>query len=724
MPSWNRRKKKIDGAVDVTAMATGGRYLPRLTDYHSSSTIVRSVTTVRKSEQIKGSRSHSVPSLNTVDMNGRHLSPSRTPRSNSVRAKKFSFKRRFAKLFGSHSDLSGKGSIISNERSSTGVYRPIGGFRPHSIGGSSDCSTSSLTSVPPQSEFSRHNSLRDSSRSKISQSSVFSGSRQASYDSADAINYTVHGNTTVPSESGLRPRSIACMQRSGSSSSLRTNALHSVNDPRYHSIAAFPPRIDTSESFIRSVEERRGYRQIVHRDSHDDQESTLEESESVKPSDPEYKKVAENLMSCSPQPRIVDEHSPSYTSHKVQDTYSENSRKYSGDLTDEPVGTNCSPRLMPHNQGLEDRGRSRTPEPGSLHSIVRLPPGWEGAETSTGLKYYVDHNTQNTYWKLPNEPDDVLSLPDGWELVESKQYGTYYVNHNNRTAQYQHPIYSRPPPPYNYPLHGEEDDNRRAPTRSHSHRSSQVHRVMDPNASLPRRCRSFRDPSTDTLLESNSQDEEVLHTRQLSTMTFVPPSPFQVAEIPQWLKNYVEAPFGSDKDKQIPWTRYPPDDLSGLDTMIKRLLKKNSEQLVKKFEYYRVALQQEMDGRQREQNRLALQKETQNQKVSHYLHHQPHSPSSHSMSPMSTPFLSVMPRPPNGISLSHHSSLGSHDSIVYSPTVPSSVLNHNYSNYQQHLDITLQPPPHFNNTPGVSNYPSINTTTTNDVYHGCEETFV
>ena len=157
--------------------------------------------------------------------------------------------------------------------------------------------------------------------------------------------------------------------------------------------------------------------------------------------------------------------------------------------------------------------------------------------------------------------------------------------------------------------------------------------------------------------------------------------------------------------------------------MIKRLLKKNSEQLVKKFEYYRVALQQEMDGRQREQNRLALQNETQNQKVPHYLHHQSHSPS-HSMSPMSTPFLTGLSRPPNGISLSHHSSLGSHDSIVYSPTVPSTVLNHNYSNYQQHLDITLQPPPHFNNTPGVSIYPSINTTTTNDVYHGCEETFV
>ena len=50
----------------------------------------------------------------------------------------------------------------------------------------------------------------------------------------------------------------------------------------------------------------------------------------------------------------------------------------------------------------------------------------------------------------------------------------------------------------------------------------------------------------------------------------------------------------------LQWTRFSPEDLNGLDTMIKRLLKKNSEQLVKKFEYYRVALQQEIEQRHKQ----------------------------------------------------------------------------------------------------------------------------
>ena len=48
------------------------------------------------------------------------------------------------------------------------------------------------------------------------------------------------------------------------------------------------------------------------------------------------------------------------------------------------------------------------------------------------------------------------------------------------------------------------------------------------------------------------------------------------------------------------------DDLNGIDTMIKRLLKKGSEQIVKQNEYYRVAIQQEIDDRLREERALQL----------------------------------------------------------------------------------------------------------------------
>lgn len=103
------------------------------------------------------------------------------------------------------------------------------------------------------------------------------------------------------------------------------------------------------------------------------------------------------------------------------------------------------------------------------------------------------------------------------------------LSHHNKTAIYQHPYHSRPPPPYHRPHNYEEEEpkssrgDRRTPARSHSHRSTQTHRVLDPNASLPRRSKSFRDQESQDALEG-----DVSHARQLSTMTFVPPSPYQI----------------------------------------------------------------------------------------------------------------------------------------------------------------------------------------------------
>ena len=311
-------------------------------EQYSSSTVIRNVTTQRKSEQTKGSRSHSVPSLNSMDVTIHHTSPTRTPRSNSVRGykstapKSVSIKKKIAKMFGSHSDLSGK-ALVPVEQTSSGVYKQIGGFRPRSIGGSSDCSSSSLTSTnQQQSELSRNNSLRDSTRSRISQGSVFSTSRQGSYDSTDAINISALGtNVMVPSESGLRPRSIACMQRSGSSTSLRINSV----DPRYHSIATVPTHsVDPTPFF-----DRRCVRGTVR----DDPE--LEETSGrVKPSDPGYKKMANDLMTCSPQPPPQD---------KPLDGHMERVGKYSGDGLD-----NIPSRpINSHGRTFESRQNMLTP---------------------------------------------------------------------------------------------------------------------------------------------------------------------------------------------------------------------------------------------------------------------------------------------------------------------------------------------------------------------------
>lgn len=47
----------------------------------------------------------------------------------------------------------------------------------------------------------------------------------------------------------------------------------------------------------------------------------------------------------------------------------------------------------------------------------------------------------------------------------------------------------------------------------------------------------------------------------------------------------------------LQWSRYTYEDLNGLDTMIKRLLRKGSEQIVRQFEYYRAAIEQEINSR-------------------------------------------------------------------------------------------------------------------------------
>ena len=98
-------------------------------------------------------------------------------------------------------------------------------------------------------------------------------------------------------------------------------------------------------------------------------------------------------------------------------------------------------------------------------------------------------------------------------------------SHNEKTAIYQHPYHARPPPPYQ---RAEEEDSkpgskadRRAPARSHSHRS-QSHRIQDPHSSLLRRSKSVRDQEI-----QNRGAESTAHERQLSVVTFVPPSPYQ-----------------------------------------------------------------------------------------------------------------------------------------------------------------------------------------------------
>ena len=313
------------------------------TDYlhQSSGGIIRHPTAVKRSEHVltgpgsnKSIRSLSVPSLHATTEKV-HYSPPTSPtkpRSKSVRVnaakKASSFKRNFKKLFGSHLELDENGTGIDEQRV-VGTYRPLNS-RPRSIGGSSDCSNSSTYT----NDFSRRNSLRDSSRSRISHGadSVFQiGGRQPSCDSADT--YPMHMQTGSTDSSLKQQQQYYIptghrggmailggggenMQRSNSSTSLENFGIQTkvgvVTDPRYHSVATDVPYLEEHHGGRGGVGGgarffRHAPPMMMGRLSFEEPELLWEDSKSftflnksVHPSDPEYRQVAEELMSASP----------------------------------------------------------------------------------------------------------------------------------------------------------------------------------------------------------------------------------------------------------------------------------------------------------------------------------------------------------------------------------------------------------------------------------------
>lgn len=303
-----------------------------VTDVYRSGNVIRHPTAVRRSDHIhmnsspgsnKSARSLSVPSLHTTTDARTKYSPPLSPpkqRSRSVRVnaaptkKTLSFKR-LKKLFGSHSELDeGGGFNMAEEHHIVGTYRPLNANRPRSIGGSSDCSNSSYA----HSDFSRCNSLRDSSRSRISGTdSVFHiGGRQASLDANDYPSYPNH-TPSGSTDSSTRLHTTfystrAEMPRSNSSASLKNFGVQSkvsIPDPRHFSIAV-PPSNSTVVDGIdeRSILHRKQQPRLLHRQgTSEDTESLWEDSQSftymntpVVPSDPEYRHIAKELMTASP----------------------------------------------------------------------------------------------------------------------------------------------------------------------------------------------------------------------------------------------------------------------------------------------------------------------------------------------------------------------------------------------------------------------------------------
>lgn len=277
----------------------------------------------RRSEQAaisssKNARSLSVPSLwERVDHKVKDSPPHSPakPRSTSVRLnprKALSFKK-IKKMFefGSRSELE-DGSHLRNDEQTVGIYRQLNN-RPMSIG--SDCSNSSYT------DFTRLDSFRVSTHSRVSQGAMDSAFGHQSCDSNDYI--SVNHITGGSADSNLRPISVAIMHRSSSSSSLKTYGLQpKSSDIRHHSIAAMPAHsteVSPSSAFIgddRIPAHRRQAARHTHR-TQEEAESLWEDSQSftymntpVLPSHPEYPQVAEELMTASPPRKNSTEITP------------------------------------------------------------------------------------------------------------------------------------------------------------------------------------------------------------------------------------------------------------------------------------------------------------------------------------------------------------------------------------------------------------------------------
>lgn len=622
----SKNKIKTDG-VDTGLF---GKYRKKETASPSASApspVIRQPTAVRRAEPSSASSTKnacwsSFPNLPVVNSKTKLTPPQspNKPRSKSVRMPKPPKKNiatRIHQFLGSHSNL---GSSEKTVDVKNGVYTPL---RPRSIGGSSDCSSN-------QSDLSRCDSLRESSRSKVSHTteSVASGVGPGAtplvyYDSFDSPVDTnpSPGQSSAHEFSNLRPISIA-LPHSTSSVSL-TSGMRGGNskvDLRYYSYAA-PGGTDGGVVEDRLAQQRKDRsRMRVHRSQPlvsldisspsiaDDVSSSTKTSQSVLPSDPEYPMVAQDLMTASP-------------TRKTSLTMLEG--KVSGDVDLHQLGAESSHivstrtvRSLPTTPVVQTFSFVRQDESSAFITDSEA----KGSQDSVGSAHPSPSEPTHTqqqkaaYLNDPQPPDiqgrhqpnqhdsPDIDLPPGWEVVNSSLYGTYFVNHNNRTAQYQpphqHPHYSRPPSANHRSPRGDEEEvaregSRKMPLRSYSHRG-QDHRVVTSMSSLPRRTKSFRDQEE----EPGGDMVDIAHERQISTtMTYVPPSPYQIKEIPPWLRAYIEAPFGTKEDKWHQWEAMSQDDLNCFDTMIKRLLKKGLEQIVKKYDYYRVAVQQEMEER-------------------------------------------------------------------------------------------------------------------------------
>ncbi|XP_076323898.1 transcriptional coactivator YAP1-like isoform X2 [Tachypleus tridentatus] len=111
----------------------------------------------------------------------------------------------------------------------------------------------------------------------------------------------------------------------------------------------------------------------------------------------------------------------------------------------------------PQHQHLKQQSADNT-------DSVPLPHGWEMAKTSSGQRYFINHETKSTTWTdprknlsvgsltIPRDTNTLMStsapnlpplnlgpLPEGWEQAYTPESEVYFINHNDRTTSWFDP---------------------------------------------------------------------------------------------------------------------------------------------------------------------------------------------------------------------------------------------------------------------------------------------
>ncbi|XP_022247788.1 transcriptional coactivator YAP1-like isoform X2 [Limulus polyphemus] len=140
-------------------------------------------------------------------------------------------------------------------------------------------------------------------------------------------------------------------------------------------------------------------------------------------------------------------------------------RQQASGLTVSHRHTHSSPATLQqsYNQNTPQNQHLRQQSADSTDSVP-LPPGWEMAKTSSGQRYFINHETKSTTWTDPRKnlsvgsltmprntntlmstsapnlpPINLGPLPEGWEQAFTPESEVYFINHNDRTTSWFDP---------------------------------------------------------------------------------------------------------------------------------------------------------------------------------------------------------------------------------------------------------------------------------------------